>query len=88
MSHTSGPWKVFANRYTGNNYRLDGQSSIDETFDNARLIEAAPEMLEVLEDLDVIIGTALHNGHHDLIARVKAVIKRARGESRVPQSFR
>jgi hypothetical protein len=43
------------------------------------ILDAAPEMYEVLEDLDAILGTALHNGHHDLIERVKKVLKKARG---------
>jgi hypothetical protein len=47
----------------------------------ARVFAASPEMLEVLQDLQVILPTALHNGHHDLIQRVNEVIKKARGES-------
>lgn len=35
----------------------------------------ANKMFEVLEDLDTILATALHNGHHDLIARVKEIVK-------------
>lgn len=46
---------------------------------NAHLISAAPEMFELLEDLDAIMGTALHNGHHDLIQRTKDILLKARG---------
>lgn len=53
--------------------------SRDEFTANGRIIICAPEMFEVLEDLDQILGTALHNGHHDLIERVKTVLKKARG---------
>ena len=48
------------------------------TKDNGSLIAAAPEMYELLEDLDEILATALHNGHHDLILRVKQVLMRAK----------
>jgi len=34
------------------------------------------EMSELLEDLNAILKTALHNGHHDLIERVKSVVER------------
>jgi hypothetical protein len=31
--------------------------------------------IELLEDLNEILPTALHNGHHDLIERVKEILK-------------
>jgi len=31
---------------------------------------------DILEDLDVIMGTALHNGHHDLIQRTKEALQK------------
>jgi len=34
------------------------------------------EMSELLEDIHAILKTALHNGHHDLIERVKNIVER------------
>ena len=33
------------------------------------------EMTELLIDLDAVLKTAMHNGHHDLIARVSEMAK-------------
>ena len=34
------------------------------------------EMAELLEDLHAILKTSLHNGHHDLVERVKSIVER------------
>ena len=36
---------------------------------------AYKECYELIEDLSQIVDTALHNGHHDLIARIKKIVK-------------
>lgn len=51
-----------------------------EDLANAKLIAASPEMFDLLVDLQVILPTALHNGHHDLIQRVNEVLKKVRGD--------
>lgn len=33
------------------------------------------KMTELLIDLDAVLKTAMHNGHHDLIARVSEMAK-------------
>lgn len=33
------------------------------------------ELKELLADLDMVLKTAMHNGHHDLIQRVSDVVK-------------
>lgn len=40
------------------------------------LVASNTEMYEILSDLNVILKTALHNGHHDLIERVRAVVEK------------
>ena len=86
MTYSQGPW---TKNQWGSVSGHDGESVVyfadkfmtrGQYEANKNLVSAAPEMFEVLEDLDVILGTALHNGHHDLIARVKNVLKKARGQ--------
>jgi hypothetical protein len=49
---------------------------------NARLIAAAPEMLEALESVDAWIGeTAAVLGCEDLAEQVRAALAKVRGES-------
>ena len=51
----------------------------EESMANGHLIAAAPEMLELLEDFDFIIDKALTGGHHDLVSRLRKIIKKAKG---------
>ena len=67
-------WKKYSPPYD-DGFKTDAPTAIA----NAQLIATAPEMFELLEDLDMILGTAIH-GHHDLVQRVKQVLKKARGE--------
>lgn len=36
------------------------------------------EMTELLIDLDAVLKTAMHNGHHDLITRVSETVEETR----------
>ena len=105
--HTKGPWRVEACKSRGDEYRyvrtddprlrvicrvpldhIDGRE--DEA--NARLIAAAPELLEALEDLALQADAVLHEADaaspetgmraemKEYIVRARAVIAKARGE--------
>jgi len=63
---------------------IDNKSSILWVYNDAdKSISKVPsfnydnhvKMRDLLEDLDEILSTALHNGHHDLIERVKEILK-------------
>ena len=101
--HTPGPWQKFADTYwdKGKGERLpDGFSvkaedgaidvaSIIESEDNARLIAAAPELLETLESLiaylrdlwpDEPLFSAEPDEQAKIIADAEAAIAKAKGE--------
>ena len=86
MKYTPGPWKILTTdgakwptQGLRESYRIEPEpKSIPEMMNNARLIASSPEMFELLEDLDAVLSTALHNGHHDLIQRVKDLLKKVR----------
>lgn len=87
MSHTPGPWKLskveigFYVSGTDNKYLADVHGWVGrdenepETASNARLIAAAPEMLEILEELYDRYGDddPLHH-------RTANIIQKAKGE--------
>jgi len=82
QSHTPGPWIVdFDRRYFVN----AGSSPIAEMFTdinmeaNARLIAAAPELLEACKEFIECGPNAGNN--QDLIAQIKKAIAKADGES-------
>jgi hypothetical protein len=58
MSHTPAPWRVDASEDTFgfHNYTINGRGNRDEREDNARLIEAAPELLQLLVESQEYIG--------------------------------
>ena len=93
--HTPGPWTVFKGTRNDVHLPQAQRSAsfcgcLDEKgwpvaevhtgniHANARLIAAAPEMLEALIEFIECGSNAGHNA--DLVARVTAVIKKARGE--------
>lgn len=51
QKHTSGPWSINGNKIDGNGYHIVSVNShrTSEGEANARLISAAPELLEALE---------------------------------------
>lgn len=93
--HTPGPW--FINNY---NAQIDADAfgnkpvcqllwptairSENETLANARLIAAAPELLEVLKECRKMYGGFAGSAHYPdearLIDKIDAVIKKAEGE--------
>lgn len=90
-NHTPGPWvidpcgDILGNRNTETDNGLICAMCTDrddgEGTDNARLIAAAPELLEALEEL---LFCAVHgNGleaHYKAQAKARAAIAKARGE--------
>lgn len=96
--HTPGPW-VIENGYDGEGQCIVSTDteygdcvcitkSLDQDFEgneaNARLIAAAPEMLEALETLSrqlVRLGTGVQAHLQDELKRAQAALSKARGES-------
>jgi len=93
-THTPGPWVVFppescevvdaskrlvASAFYGDQY---GKWNIGLTQANARLIAAAPDLLEVLQDLK---ESASYWGEYDvpigIVDRINAAIAKATGEA-------
>ena len=75
MNHTPGPWQVVGSNVYGNNLR----ALLPMNAADARLIAAAPEMLEALELADAMLSGA--NMNASVVERkVRAAIAKARGE--------
>ena len=81
--HTPGPWNVseagsieFADGYIGEAYDFNGTTKTDlPMMANARLMAAAPEMLELLEALvgyDSLASTRAKRRAYQLIQELKA----------------
>lgn len=81
--HTPGPWNVsesgsieFADGYLGEAYDFNGTTKTDlPMMANARLMAAAPEMLELLEALvgyDSLASTRAKRRAYQLIQKLKA----------------
>jgi hypothetical protein len=90
MKHTPGPWKIY---YSGQIGDADGRFVCGFRWDSyrefnngnnaatARLIAAAPELLEALEACNEAMGyMSDYDIPVNLPAKVAAAIKRARGE--------
>jgi hypothetical protein len=74
-THTPGPWQVVGSNVYGNNLR----ALLPMNAADARLIAAAPEMLEALELADAMLSGA--NMNASVVERkVRAAIAKARGE--------
>ena len=92
--HTPGPWRVVD---SWNDHMVEGQNgeeiiwqdgphntpTINEA--NARLIAAAPDLLEALEDLILLAQAVMHeNGGYmvdDELSDARAAIAKAKGEA-------
>ena len=95
MNHTPGPWKInkhdkYSHYYGdlqaslgGRNIRTVGlvlkYAEAEENEANANLIEAAPELLEALEEMYEKCNVSPDDAPHRVKAR--AAIAKARGES-------
>ena len=78
--HTPGQWSINGNKIDGNGYHLasiNSHSTIEGQA-NSRLIAAAPEILEALEDCErnMIISTQADMARLD---RIRAAIAKAKG---------
>lgn len=78
MKHTKGPWDVTALDRKGNYKIKTDLISTDEALANAKLVAAAPEMLEALMQIDF----AMASGRYYEIdtAKFRAAIQKAKGE--------
>jgi hypothetical protein len=98
MKHTPGPWDVLSNygerdRVLQANFKDNGGCYVCQTYGkdkqaNARLIAAAPELLEACEKLlkRAVLGLEQSASHYGLtnckaIGRAIGAIAKARGES-------
>lgn len=97
--HTPGPWRLLSDGFI---YAKDGgrvadpspwsplhRARTDETINaNARLIEAAPELLDALIDLLLDTQHSEHNctDEHCPVARAKRAISHATGEPLPPNA--
>lgn len=92
--HTKGPWKKHLTGIPHTMIILNEEKHIatlevngikqDEVEANARLIAAAPEMLEALEEfLDITLGSSYdpNSATDRAVKKAEAVLKKARGES-------
>ena len=96
MNHTPGPWhydpdgEVWATRVNGQDVTicpewLWARSLRDEGMANARLIAAAPELLEALQDLlEFLDPNECIGDEWALVARAKVAVDKALGRSTAP----
>jgi len=91
MKHTPAPWKAIPDSNSDNNWIVVSEdygtivhrncypnSKVDKNVEgDARLIAAAPELLEALENSLAIITSF---GDADIIKQVRAAIAKAKGE--------
>ena len=90
QQHTPGPWKLsedpetFKNKIFGaDNYNVLGPNRLSSEVEaNARLIAAAPDLLEALEELISYraVEQLREYGNYPVFAKVDAAIAKARGE--------
>lgn len=99
MTHTSGPWSNVAKEHLddpscpeflircGTGYVATVDSSRDENTDNARLIAAAPDLLEAVQNLMGLFDTPVARRrlkddalYSEVINQARAAIARAKGE--------
>ena len=85
MSHEPGPWILGGCSWrmitTPDGYVGVGFIADVDTLANARLICAAPDLLEALEDLLIRVADDEEYGPEHAITKARAAIAKARGES-------
>lgn len=86
MPHTPGPWSVNAKIFTDGDYHVcsmaDGERTLplrDEREANARLIAAAPDLLDLMRELRDVLDIS-DPYRPELAKRVDAVIAKATEE--------
>lgn len=83
--HTPGPWNPLA-AFNMRHFFIRGEFEVvAQVYDNAanaRLIAAAPDLLEALEQCEGYISFDVNAGHggRDLLRTVRAALTKARGE--------
>lgn len=92
--HTPGPW-TFSTSPQPNGCPIVGArglmvamlahsvnepKQVDTAIANANLIAAAPDMLDALEDVDEWLMDDRYNLPDDVVEKIRAAIKKARGE--------
>jgi len=94
MAHTQGPWRIgeprdgfIGNVLADNPRRLLAQVTVqdgEQTLANARLMAAAPDMLDALKNLlwyvgqlEMLVYSADDAGEHEEVAKARAAIAKA-----------
>ena len=86
VSHTPGPWTYSLSPSTDNTWYVDGpsrwicNSTARSSEDNARLIAAAPDLLEALGEILRAYTTLMGDDEDETMCKARAAIKKARGE--------
>lgn len=83
MKHTKGPWTVAKNKKVSGLYRILKADSneglaISGTLEDARLIAAAPELLEALFHAKMALMQSTYSNH--LMQRIDAAISKVEGK--------
>lgn len=85
--HTPGPWKAVKCGVTNTIETNNGASLLammdhytDEDEANAKLMAAAPEMLEALEELKATNSYWWQDVDENLLVKIESVIKKAKGD--------
>ena len=90
--HTKGPWEIHTAQNGRTIFQIGpcapeeyaGSAWLDVSMENARLIAAAPDLLEALERLIKLRDDGLSNDYYlfkDAIDAAREVAKKARGEA-------
>ena len=80
MSHTPGPWNVYALDWRSVEAMGRVVADVRTSDDDARLIAAAPDLLAALEQVVALAGGVVVR-EPGLLAECRAAIARARGEA-------
>ena len=84
--HTPGPWAIYVNalsdivirKMSKDGYELCSIARVSSGYANARLIAAAPELLEALEACDALLSLNIPF-EGEITRRIRAAIAKAKG---------